>query len=61
MTLIFCVNFDIKLHEKQDTGQKNGVWISEGFLGPKVPPNLGVGRNFYGSGHVFENFELPDF
>ena len=33
----------------------------EDFLGPKVttlPPNLGVGRNFYGSGRIFENFEL---
>ena len=44
-------------------GQKIRPRFSEDFLGPKVTnsPNLGVGRNFYGSGHILENFKLTDF
>ena len=55
----FCIRECLEVR----MGQKIRPRISEDFLGPKVtppPPNLGAGRNFYGFGRMFENFELPD-
>ena len=63
MTLNFGVEFDTKLHKKPNRAKKTRTRVSADFLGPKVttPPNLGVDRNFCGSGRIFENFRLRDF
>ena len=57
------VKFDTKLLKNRNRANKTRTRVSEDFLRPKVttPSNFGVGKNFCGSGCIFENFELLDF
>ena len=59
MTLKFCVNFDIKLHKKQDKFKKIHTRVSEDFLGPKVTtPKFGGQQKFLRVWVYFWKFEL---